>query len=124
MLIGSANIPPAHLLLGFAAFLTLSRRSELAEAFRAISFPKPAFWLMCLLVYGVIGGILLPRVLAGTTAIIPLGISEFADTGSTVPLGPVSSNFTQSVYLTADFVCFVMIVAIGATQRGFVTIAN
>jgi hypothetical protein len=124
MLIGSANIPPAHLLLGFAAFLTLSQRSKLAAAIGAMRYPKPAFWLMCLLAYGVIGGILLPRVLAGTTSIIPLGTSEYADTGSTVPLGPVSSNFTQSVYLTADFVCFVMIVAIAATQDGFGTVAN
>lgn len=124
MLFGSANIPPTHLLLGFAAILTLSRQTELAQAIGAIRFPKPAFWLMCLLIYGVIGGFLLPRLLAGSTVIIPLGTSEYADTGSTVPLGPVSSNFTQSVYLTADFVCFVMIIAVAATRGGFSTVAD
>jgi hypothetical protein len=124
ILIGSANIPPAHLLLAFVATATLSRRFEMSGAIGAMSFPKPGFWLMCLVIYGVATGILMPRLLAGSTPIIPLGTSEYADTGSTVPLGPVSSNFTQGVYLVADFVCFAMIVAIASTRAGFATITS
>ena len=56
--------------------------------------------------------------------IIPLGTSEYTHTGSTVPLGPVSGNLTQAIYLVADFICFIMIVAIASTQAGFATITS
>ncbi len=124
ILIGLANIPPAHLLLAFVAATTLTRRLETARTIKAMSFPEPGFWLMCLVIYGLVSGVVMPRLLAGSMPIIPLGTSEYADTGSTVPLGPVSSNLTQGVYLVADFVCFVMIVAIASTQAGFTTIAS
>jgi hypothetical protein len=124
ILIGSANIQPAHLLLGFLAATTLSRSREKAGAVDALRFPKPGFWLLCLVLYGIFTGIVMPRLLAGSMPIIPLGTSEYADTGSTVPLGPVSSNFTQAVYLVADLLCFTIIVAIASTQAGFMTIVG
>ncbi len=124
ILIGSANIQPAHLFLGFVAASTLTRRAELTAAIGAVSFPKPGFWLLSLLIYGIVTGLLLPRLLAGSTPIIPLGSSEYAETGSTVPLGPVSSNYTQALYLIGDFVCFTMIVAIASGRAGFAAITN
>jgi hypothetical protein len=124
MLIGAANIQPAHLFLGFVAISTLTRNREKGAAVNALTFPKPGFWLMCLLIFGLFSAFVMPRVLAGITQIIPLGVSEYADTGSTVPLGPVSSNFTQSVYFTADLVCFTLIAAIAATETGFESIAS
>jgi hypothetical protein len=123
LLIGSANIQPAHLLLAFVAATVLRHPREAAGAISAVRLPKPGFWLMCLVLYGVISGILMPRLLAGSTQIVPLGVSEYANTGSTVPLGPVSSNFTQGVYLVADLICFTMTVAIASTLAGFVAIA-
>lgn len=124
VLIGAANIQPAHLLLGFVAVTTLTRPREAAGAIRALSPPEPGFWLMCLVIYGLVSAVLAPRLLAGSTQIIPLGTSEYASTGSTVPLGPVSSNFTQSVYLVADLICFAMIVAVASTYAGFATITG
>jgi hypothetical protein len=124
ILIGSVNIQPAHLFLGFVAASTLTRNTELNAAIGAVRFPKPGFWLMSLLIYGVVTGLLMPRLLAGSTPIIPLGSSEYAETGSTVPLGPVSSNYTQALYLVGDFVCFTMIVAIASGQAGFAAITN
>jgi hypothetical protein len=124
ILIGSANIQPAHLLLAFVAPTVLTRRREAASAINAVTLPKPGFWLMCLVIYGVVSAILMPRLLAGSTPIIPLGVSEYANTGSTVPLGPVSSNFTQGVYLVADLLCFTMVVAIASTYAGFATITG
>jgi hypothetical protein len=124
ILIGLNNIPPAQLLVAFLVVATLNRRAERARAIRALSFPEPGFWLMCLLIYGLLTGFLMPRLLEGSMPIIPLGTSEYAPTGSTVPLGPVSSNITQGIYLTADFVCFIMIVAIASTQAGFMTITG
>jgi hypothetical protein len=124
IIFGSANIPPAHLLLVFVAFTMLTRQREVAGAVSALSLGKPGFWLMCLLLYGAISGFVMPRLLAGTIQIVPLGISEYADTGSTVPIGPVSSNFNQAVYLAADLFCFAIIVAIASTRAGFSAIAN
>jgi hypothetical protein len=118
-IIGSANIQPGHVLLGFAALAALTRRREAVAAIRSLHPSEPGFWLACLVLYGIVGAILLPRILAGTTQIIPLGSSAFDDTGSTVPLGPVSSNLTQSVYLSANLLCFAMTVAIASTQSGF-----
>jgi hypothetical protein len=124
ILIGATTIQPAHLFLAFLAVSTLTRRHERAEAIGALTYPKPGFWLLCLVIYGVVSAIVLPRLLAGITPIIPLGVSEYADTGTTVPLGPVSSNFTQSVYFIADLLCFAIAVAIGSTGRGFVALAS
>jgi hypothetical protein len=124
LLIGSANIQPAHLLLAFAAIAVLKRPRERAGAIDAIHMPRPGFWLMCLVLYGVTCGIILPRLLAGSSQIIPLGTSEYADTGSTVPLGPVTSNFTQAVYMTGDLVCFMMTVAIASTRVGVVAVTG
>ncbi len=95
ILIGTANIQPAHLLLGFAAATTLTRRLEAARAATAISFPEPGFWLMCVVIYGLVSGFVMPRLLEESMLIIPLGTSGYADTGSTVPLGPTSGNLTQ-----------------------------
>jgi hypothetical protein len=124
ILIGPANIQPAHFFLIFLAATTLGRPREATAAINAVSMPKAGFWLACLVIYGVVTAALVPRLFAGSTPIIPLGTSEYADTGSTVPLGPVSSNFTQSVYLVGDLLCFIMIATIASTKRGFETIAS
>jgi hypothetical protein len=124
ILVGPANIQPAHLLLGFVAAATLTRSREMAGVIESIHFPKPGFWLLFLVLYGVVSAVAAPRLLAGMTSIIPLGSSEYANTGSTVPLGPVSSNFTQSVYLIADLICFAIAAAIAATPAGFVAITG
>jgi hypothetical protein len=123
ILMGSANIQPAHLFLAFLALGVLTYRDKFSIALKALSFPKPGFWLACLLIYGTVLGFFAPRLLARMTDIIPLGSSEYPSTGSTVPLGPVSSNFTQAVYVSADLLAYVLILAIGATMAGFRAIA-
>ncbi|EUB99548.1 hypothetical protein PMI07_005829 [Rhizobium sp. CF080] len=123
ILAGSASIQPAHLFLGFLAFSTLSFQRDFAVALAEFKFPKPAFWLTCLLFYGAAAGFFAPRLFAGATNIIPLGTSDYPSTGGAVPLGPVSSNFTQAVYLAADLLTFVLMACIGSTERGFRAIA-
>jgi hypothetical protein len=117
--VGSAGIQPGHLFLVFVTVSILSYRQDGTEAIRALTFPKPAFWLACLVVYGVMLGFFAPRILARMTQIIPVGTSEYPVTGSTVPLGPVSSNFTQALYLAADLLTFVLVVAVSQTVSGF-----
>ena len=124
ILIGSANIQPAHLFLAFLAATTLTRGHERASAINAIVFPMPGFWLMCLVIYGVSTGFLMPRLMQGSMQIFPVGTSEYTTTASTIPLGPVSGNFTQGLYLVADLLCFTMIVAIASTRAGFAAVTS
>jgi hypothetical protein len=119
MLIGAANIQPGHVMLVFLAFGVLSRRREAAAALRALHPNEPGFWFTCLVAYGVASAFLMPRVFAGITEIIPLGTTAFDDTGSTVPLAPVSSNVTQSLYLSTTLLCLITLTAIAATREGF-----
>lgn len=124
MLIGAANIQPGHVMLVFLAFGVLSRRREAAAALRALHPNEPGFWFTCLVAYGVASAFLMPRVFAGITEIIPLGTTAFDDTGSTVPLAPVSSNVTQSLYLSTTLLCLVTLTAIAATREGFFAVFN
>lgn len=119
LFLGGANIPPAHLFLGAVVLATLARPAQVAALIRALHPGRPGFWLMCFVAYGVVTAFFYPRVMAGLTEIIPLGSSEFDSTGFTVPLGPVSSNFTQSIYMIASFLVFAITASLGDTPEGF-----
>ncbi|MFT3691029.1 hypothetical protein [Paenirhodobacter sp.] len=119
LFLGAANIPPGHVFLGVAMIVTLTRRRAAAAFLRALHPDRPGFWLACMVVYGIATAFLYPRVMAGLTQIVPLGSSGFDNTGSTVPLGPVSSNFTQSVYMVANLMCFALVAALASSADGF-----
>jgi hypothetical protein len=121
MVVGGANIQPAHLFLAFALASVITQRRDTYAALKAASFGRPGFWLLCLVVSALASAFFMPRLLAGSTQIVPLGVSEYANTGSTVPLGPVSSNLTQSIYIVADLACFAITVGIASTEAGFRT---
>jgi len=118
LLIGSANIQPAHVALVFAVAAILLRPGGQVFFLRTFATSPAAIWLLLLVLYGVATAYLMPRLLAGTTEIIPLGATAFDDTGDTVPLGPVSSNFTQSVYMLANLLCFVATLHAASTEKG------
>jgi hypothetical protein len=117
--LGGTNISPAHLLLGFLTLRLLSDKRMLAAAARAISFGRPGFWLLLTVVLSIIGAFCLPRLLAGETFIFAVR----AQVPFAVPLGPSMSNLTQSIYFTADFVCFVVLSAYAGTTGGTRTLA-
>jgi hypothetical protein len=122
MVIGGSNIQPAHLFLAFTLVSVVTQQKQAGAALKAISFGQPGFWLLCLVVIALTSAFFMPRLLAGSTQIIPLGVSSYANTGSTVPLGPVSSNFTQSVYIVADLACFAITVGMASSEAGFRTV--
>lgn len=119
LLFGSTGIQPGHLFLGFlliSALLLHGNPSSVVDR----AFQSPSFvWLVLLVVYGVLVGYFAPRLLQDTMTIVPLGPQAGAGSGGTIPLGPVSGNFTQAVYLFADLVTFSLILAIASTPRGF-----
>ena len=122
ILAGSASIQPAHLFLIFFIFATLPWQLNANVALTTLRLGQPGFWLACFVFYGALSGFFMPRLLAGATQIIPVGSSEYPETGGTVPLGPLSSNFTQAVYLTADLLCFLVILTVASTKRGFAAV--
>lgn len=122
LLIGAANIQPGHVMLGFLLISVMSRRQDAANMLRTLRPGEPGFWFACLTLYGVVSAFLLPRVLAGTTQIVALGSSSYDETGSTIPLVPVSSNLTQSVYLTANLLIFTAAAGIAARREGFLAV--
>ncbi|THV10205.1 hypothetical protein [Rhizobium rhizophilum] len=119
LLIGSTGIQPGHFFLVFLLLSTLWLHGNpsfvIDRAFRS----QPFIWLVLLVVYGVLAGYFAPRLLQDTTTIVPLGATAGASINGTIPLGPVSGNFTQAVYLIADLVTFSLILAIASTSQGF-----
>ncbi len=120
VVIGSGgNIQPAHMLLGFVAPAVLTRRGPMAACVRSLRFPNEGFWLVALAAFGVAGAFLLPRVLEGSTQINAIGNTEYGPAVQLVPLSPVSGNVTQSIYLVADVVCFLVVNAASSSTEGF-----
>ncbi|MEZ2218593.1 hypothetical protein [Rhizobium sp. RCC_161_2] len=119
MFVGAANIQPGHVLLGFLVLGVITRERTAGAFVHALRLGEPGFWFALLVVYGVMSAYFAPRLLTGVTQIVPLGTTVFGDTRSTVPLVPVSSNFTQSVYMIGNLICFAMTVAVASNYRGF-----
>lgn len=125
ILIGGANVQPAHLFLLFLALASLTWRKMANQALVSLKASEPGFWLLCLVAYGIFSSYLMPRLFAYDTYIVPLGTTESLFTVYGVaPLAPVSSNITQSIYLVGDLACFMMVYAIASTMEGFRAIAN
>jgi hypothetical protein len=119
LFVGGNPILPTYVLLGFALLSVVVRPKQIEAALMESAPPRPAFWLLCLVTYGVASSFFMPRLMAGMTDIVPLGGSALDAPGATVPLTPVSSNLTQSFYMTGNllFMLFVMLVA--SSRDGF-----
>lgn len=118
LIVGPVSIPPGHMMLAFLAVGAVASNQGVKAAIGALRFPRAGYWLAALTLYGVASAYFLPRLLAGWTHIVPLGDSQYAPSTSAVPLGPISSNFTQSVYLIGDLVCFALVAAFAWTEDG------
>lgn len=104
---GGIGIMPANLFLVFFAIraFNLGGGKMLSES---ISIGKPGFWLFCTCAWGVIGAIVLPRVLEGSTLVFTI-FDRSADPnteGLLTPLRPASGNLSQSFYCVSDLVVF------------------
>ncbi len=119
MFVGAANIQPGHVMLGFLLLGVMTRERATREFLHALQFGEPGFWFALLVVYGVLSAYFAPRLLSGITQIVPLGTTIFDDSRSTVPLVPVSSNLTQSVYMVGNLLCYALTVAVASNWRGF-----
>lgn len=118
------TIQPAHMMLGFIMLTLVTQRQYRHWMYQGVSFPLAGFWLLCTMLYGVIGAFLLPRVLGGITYVNAIGASAAGFSYYPVPLGPTSGNFTQSVYFIADVLCFLMCYSYARTVDGFLVITR
>ncbi|WP_240161019.1 hypothetical protein [Burkholderia sp. Ax-1719] len=90
------------LLFFFLRAFNLGGGKNLADAF---ALDKAGFWLLCTCLWGVVGAILLPRLLRGSTLVFPV---DRTIVGSVMlkPLGPVSGNLSQTIYCIGDVVVY------------------
>lgn len=112
--LGGTNISPAHLLLGFVAIRLLSDYSVRQRVLLGILPGRPGFWLLLTALYSAISAYVMPRLFAGETYVYAVRAVSRYD----VPLEPAMANFTQSVYLIADCVCFVLLYGYGGDTAG------
>lgn len=119
---GGNSLTPSHVFLVFLTLAVFSQRDGLSHFLEAFRPPRAGFWLACLVLYGVLGAIFLPRLLNGATTILPL--ASMGEGDPTIQLQPVSSNFTNSVYMLGNLICFGLIYAVARKPRGFVTMSN
>jgi hypothetical protein len=117
---GSANIQPAHLLLGFLALGSVRKPGSLGLAAPALAFPRTGFWLLLTAVYATISAILLPRLFSGATYVFAVARSEIGVGHTLIPLAPSASNVTQTVYFWGDVACFLLFYIYGSKPELFV----
>lgn len=101
---GGIGIMPAQLFLVFFVMraFNLAGGKQITSAF---SLDKPGFWLLCTCLWGVVGAILLPRLLRGSTLVFPVDRTVVGEV-LLQPLGPVSGNLSQAVYCIGDVVIY------------------
>jgi hypothetical protein len=114
--VGGTNIQPAHLLLGFLTIKLLANRDIRDGALRAITFGRPAFWLLVTTCYSTITAFVMPRLFMGET--LAFAVRSQSGENYAAPLVPTTSNLTQSIYLIGNFVCFLLLCGYGSSEAG------
>lgn len=107
--LGGAPITPAVLLLPFLFWRALQDRG-LGNVVQQVAFPSAGFWLMLLVIWGVLSALFVPRLFAGATLVFSTDRGFI--TGPQVqlqPLKPSSTNLTQSAYAIGGLMAFVAV---------------
>jgi len=109
--LGSANIQPAYLILGFVVLYAFARPSARMAAGISLTFPREGFWLAATALYAIVAAAFLPRIFAGSTYVYTIARTEVGLGLLLSPLAPSTGNVTQTVYFVGDLLCFLMVVA-------------
>jgi hypothetical protein len=118
--LGGTNISPAHLLLGFLALRLIGDRRVLPNIAEGLLPGRAGFWLLLTVVYSAMSAFFLPRLFAGQTFVIVVrAVDSFS-----FPLEPTMANLTQSIYLIADFICFILIYGYARNTTGRLVVRN
>jgi O-Antigen ligase len=98
---GGAIITPAVLFLPFLLY-----RGLVGKRLQTSRVPPAGFWLGLAVGWGVLGAIILPRVLAETTRIMIVDRESVEQIPELVWLRPVSGNITQAGYAVGNVLTF------------------
>jgi hypothetical protein len=121
---GGANVQPSHVLLGFVAASFPFYRGYLALSLQSLKFPRPGFWLLATVLYGLVATIFMPRMFSGLTNVFAIARTGNMGMIALLPLAPVSGNLTQMLYFTAGLVCFVVFLVYASDSRNIRIFAN
>jgi hypothetical protein len=123
--LGGASIQPSYILLGFLTLRFAVSSENLLAIAKSLSCPHLGFWLLLMVTYAVIAAVFFPRLFAGTTYVFSSGRGGSLLGGTPeIPLGPTSTNITQSVYLIGDLICFLVFVNYASTPKGVLSIVK
>jgi hypothetical protein len=114
--LGSVNILPGHIMLGFLALGLVLRRGGLAQGLRTLAPGSAGFWFLWMVAYGVVSAYFMPRLFAGATDVFTVARGDSGPGLFRAPLGPVSGNVTQTIYLIGDLVCFLACTSVATTR--------
>ncbi|MEP7456472.1 hypothetical protein [Phyllobacterium sp. SB3] len=103
---GGASILVANAFMVFFA-LRILRVTGLTPAVSSLLYPSTGFWLLLLIIYGLVATAFFPRLMAGITETmvvqrLPAGLSRIALN----PLSFSSTHITQTVYALGGIACF------------------
>jgi hypothetical protein len=118
--LGGTNISPAHLLLGFLALRLIGGRQVFQRTAEGVLPGRPGFWLLLTVLYAAASAFFLPRLFAGQTFVVVVrAVDSFS-----FPLEPTMANLTQSIYLVADLICFILIYGYARDPAGRLIVGN
>ena len=120
----SGQIQPAHLMLGFTTCCIVVQPFVFSKIISSVKFPSAGFWLAWFTGFGILSAYFFPRLFEGATYINAVGSTETGPSILLTPLAPVGGNITQSIYLIADFVCFLIFAAVCRSYEGMHIVAK
>jgi hypothetical protein len=94
--LGGAPILPAVLFMPFIFWKAINEQSA-GSGIKQFAYPKAGFWLLLLVLYELLTAYTLPRLFKGETLVFMVDRGTFKGI-ELMPLKPVSTNLTQSVY--------------------------
>ncbi|MEM8728773.1 MAG: hypothetical protein AAGF79_02555 [Pseudomonadota bacterium] len=107
--LGGATIGQLELTLCVVLLIAAASRGGPDRLLGTLRPGQPGFWLLIVILYGVISAAFLPRVFAGMTDIFGLSREVNAERIISVPLGPSSGNVTQTFYMILSAICFLAV---------------
>lgn len=103
--LGGAPLTPAVFALPFLMVRSVNATSLRSLAFHARD-PAAGLWLSFLLLWGLLGAFLLPRLMLGQTMVITTDRTSIFGGMALLPLGPTSGNVTQAGYMMGGVAAF------------------
>lgn len=115
--LGGSSITPGYLTIFFFAFAVLIRNNGLARVTGLLTPNRPEFVFLVFVVWAIFISMVMPRVFQGMFTVYPLGEDNPFGALQKRPVGPLTSNLTQSVYYIGDLVVVLFVGAMLASMN-------